>query len=113
MSDLIRSVLSDLVRLKVKDPRVSDALLTFTEVDVAPDLSHARVGVSVMGDQAEKDAVIAGLERSASFLRREMNREVHLRRIPALVFYLDESIEQGDRMTQMLRDVARSEGRDL
>ena len=99
--------------MKVKDPRVSDVLLTFTEVDVAPDLSSARVGVSVMGDDATKHAAIEGLERSAPFLQREMNREVRMRRIPRLVFYLDESMEQGDRMTQMLRDVARSEGRDL
>lgn len=97
----------------MKDPRISEALLTFTEVDVAPDLSHARVGVSVMGDEAEKQSVLQALQHSAPFLQREMNREVHLRRIPTLVFHLDESIEQGDRMTQMLRDVARSEGRDL
>ena len=80
---------------------------------MAPDLSHARVGVSVMGDDEEKASVLEGLQRSAPFLQREMNREVHLRRVPSLTFYLDESMEQGDRMTQMLRDVARSEGRDL
>ncbi len=80
---------------------------------MAPDLSHARVGVSVMGEAEEKQSVLEALKRSAPFLQREMNREVHLRRIPSLVFYVDESMEQGDRMTQMLRDVARSEGRDL
>ncbi|MCK9487248.1 MAG: 30S ribosome-binding factor RbfA [Dehalococcoidia bacterium] len=113
MGDLVRSVLADLVRLKVKDPRVSDVLLTFTEVDVAPDLSHARVGVSVMGDEQTKRDALVGLERAAPFLQRAMNKEVRMRRIPRLVFHLDESMEQGDRMTQQLRDIARSEGRDL
>jgi ribosome-binding factor A len=101
------------VRLRVKDPRLTGVLLTFTEVDVAPDLSHARVAVSVMGDAEVKAGVMEGLRSSASFLQREMNREVHLRRVPNLVFHLDESIERGDLMTQRLRDVARSEGRDL
>ena len=101
------------MRLHVKDPRLTDALLTFTHVDVSPDFSHARVDVSVMGDDEEKQAVITALEHSASFLQRQINREVKLRRVPALHFELDKSIEEGDRMTQMLRDVARSEGRDL
>lgn len=109
----MRSVLADVVRLRVKDPRLTGALFTFTEVDVAPDLSHARVGVSVMGDADVKREVIQGLTSSAPFLQREMNRQVHLRRVPALQFHLDESIEEGDRLTRMLRDVAQSEGRDL
>ncbi|MCK9495819.1 MAG: 30S ribosome-binding factor RbfA [Dehalococcoidia bacterium] len=113
VNDLIREVLADAVRLRVKDPRLSDALLTFTHVDVSPDFSHARVDVSVMGDDEEKREVLKALTHSASFLQREINREVKLRRVPALHFELDESIEEGDRMTQMLRDVARSEGRDL
>jgi len=101
------------VRLRVKDPRLSGVLFTFTHVDVSPDFSHARVDVSVMGDTDVKQEVISALNHSASFLQREVNREVKLRRIPALHFELDESIEEGDRMTQMLREVARSEGRDI
>lgn len=106
-------MLADAVRLRVKDPRLADALFTFTHVDVSPDFAHARVDVSVMGDDAQKREVVEALTHSASFLQREVNRQVKLRRIPALHFELDESIEEGDRMTQMLRDVARSEGRDL
>ena len=101
------------MRLRVKDPRLSGVLFTFTHVDVSPDLSHARVDVSVMGDTDVKQEVISALNHSASFLQREVNREVKLRRIPALHFELDVSIEEGDRMTQMLRHVARSEGRDI
>ena len=57
--------------------------------------------------------MLEALRGSAGFLQREINREVHLRRVPVLHFELDESMEYGDRMTQMLRDVARSEGREL
>jgi len=113
VNDLIREVLADAVRLRVKDPRLTDAFFSFTQVDVAPDFSHARVDVSIMGDEETKKAVMEALQRSASFLQREVNREVHLRRVPALRFELDESIEQGDEMTQRLRNLARSEGRDF
>ena len=82
-------------------------------MDVSPAFSHARVDVSVMGDADVKSDAIVALNHSASFLQREVNREVKLRRIPALHFELDESIEEGDRMTQRLRDVARSEGREI
>lgn len=109
----MRSVLADLAMRRLKDPRLEEVLFSFTEVDVAPDLSSARVGVSVMGDDAQKRDVLEVLTRSATFLQRELNREVRLRRIPHLAFHLDESMEQGDRMTRLLRDVARSEGRDL
>ena len=113
MNDLIREVLADAVHLRVKDPRLTTALFTFTQVDVAPDFSHARVDVSVMGDTETKKDVIDALQRSATFLQREVNREVHLRRVPALRFELDESIEQGDEMTQRLRNLAQSEGREF
>ena len=113
MNDLIQTVLADLVRLRVKDPRVADILLTFTHVDVSQDLSHAKVSVSVMGDAQVKADAIEGLRSCATFLQRELNREIKMRRVPALVFHLDESMEQGDAMTQRMRDVARSEGRDL
>ncbi|MDA1010098.1 MAG: 30S ribosome-binding factor RbfA [Chloroflexi bacterium] len=113
VNDLIREVLADAVRLRVKDPRLTEAFFSFTQVDVAPDFSHARVDVSVMGDAEAKKSVMEGLQRSASFLQREVNREVHLRRVPALRFELDESIEYGDEMTQRLRNLARSEGRDF
>jgi len=109
----MRSVLADLVRLRSKDPRLTNAFLTFTEVIVASDLSNAKVGVSVMGDAEEKAEVMAALKSAAPFLQREMNRELHIRRIPTLLFHLDESMEQGDEMTQRLRGIARSEGRDL
>lgn len=106
-------MLADVVTRRLKDPRLEGALFSFTEVDVAPDLSQARVGVSVMGEAEQQREVLDILTRSAPFLQRELNREVRLRRIPHLVFHLDESIAEGDRMTRLLRDVARSEGREL
>jgi len=110
---VVRSVLAEVATRRLKDPRLTATIFSFTEVAVAPDLSYARIGVSVMGEDEQKREVIQILTRSSSFLQRELNKEIRMRRIPTLAFYLDESIEQGDKMTQLLRDVARSEGRDL
>ena len=111
-------VLADLVRRRAKDPQLSAAMFSFVSVEVSPDLSHANVRVSVLvpPDQAADDAkaaVIAALTRSEPFLHREMGKELHMRRVPRLHFILDESIEEADRMTTLMRDVARSEGREF
>ena len=106
-------MLAELVRRRVKDRDVVDAMFSFVSVEVSPDLSHARVHVSVLGDATDKERVLAGLTRAESFLHRELGRELHIRRVPRPHFILDESIEEADRMTKMLRDVARSEGREF
>ena len=106
-------MLAELVRLRVKDPDVGDALFSFVSVEISPDLSHARVHVSVYGDNTDKERVLAGLTRAESFLHRELGKELHLHRVPRPHFILDESIEEADRMTKILRDVAHAEGRDF
>lgn len=97
----------------MKDPDVAEAMFSFVLVDISPDLSHARVHVSVLGDDTDKERVLAGLSRAEAFLHRELGKELHLRRVPRPHFILDESIEEADRMTQLLRDVAHNEGREF
>jgi ribosome-binding factor A len=106
-------VLAELVHRRVKDSDVEAALFSFVFVEVSPDLSHARVHVSVLGDDTDKERVINGLTRAESFLHRELGQELHLRRVPRPHFVLDESIEEADRMTKLLRDVAHNEGREF
>ena len=106
-------MLAELVRRRVKDPDVADAMFSFVFVDISPDLSHARVHVSVLGDATDKERVLAGLTRAESFLHRELGHELHLRRVPRPHFILDETIEEADRMTNLLRNVAHQEGREF
>ena len=111
-------MLADLVRLRAKDPGLTGAIFSFSAVEVSPDLALANVRVSVLTDDGEgaevaKASVIAALERSEPFLHREMGKELHLRRVPRLRFFLDESIEQADRMTTLMRDLAHAEGREF
>jgi ribosome-binding factor A len=101
------------VNRRAKDPGLHDAIFSFSGVEVAPDLSHARVRVSVLGDGDQKRQVIEALRRSAPFLHRELVKQLHIKRVPNLHFDLDESMEEADRITSLMRDIARSEGRDF
>ena len=106
-------MLAELVRRRVKDPDVLEAMFSFVFVDISPDLSHARVHVSVLGDATDKERVLNGLTRAEAFLHRELGQALHIRRVPRPHFILDESIEEADRMTTLLRNVAQAEGRDF
>ena len=117
VNDLVQSELADLLRRRVKDPVLADAFLSITRVEVSPDLARARVHVSVMDGAAGPDGGGAGgsvreaLERTEPFLHRELARRIRIRRAPRLRFVIDESIAEADRLTALMREVARGEGR--
>lgn len=112
INDQLQSELADLLRREVKHPALQDVMLSITRVEVSPDFGNARVYVSLLGDGDEAE-VIEALERSAPFLHRQLVKRLHLRRVPYLRFFSDRSIAEGARMTSLMRDVARSEGREL
>ena len=102
INEEIQRELSALLRA-LKDPRVQGGMLTVTHVDTTSDLRYARVFVSVLDKQREKDA-IKGLKSAAGWLRRELGAAVQLRYTPELQFFADDSIEQGAHILQLLRD---------
>lgn len=110
VNDLLEEEISYLLRREVRDPRIS-GLLTVTEVDVSPDLRHAKVFVSVMGSEEERTATFAALEAAAPFLQRELRKRLTIKRTPALVFLRDDSLERGARILTLLREARRAEGR--
>src|SRR5947208_8274592 len=93
LGELIAIELSDLMRTRVKDPRVGFA--SITHVEVSGDLRHAKVMVSVMGTEEEQAATMQGLKNASGFLRRELAERITLRYMPDLVFKLDHSIAEG------------------
>ncbi|MBM4416509.1 MAG: 30S ribosome-binding factor RbfA [Chloroflexi bacterium] len=117
VADLLQSEIAELLRREVKHPALTDAMLSITRVEVAPDLATARIHVSMLRDPAsepaDEGALIAALTRSEPFLHRMLVKRLHLRRVPRLHFLLDRSIAEGDRLTALMRDVAHGEGRDL
>jgi len=111
VGELIREELSDLIRREVKDPRLS-GLISVTEVITSPDLRHARVFVSIMGTEEEKQQVEKGLAAAKGFLRKGLGERLTLRYTPDLIFQRDESIERGSRLLQLIEEVVPSDSTD-
>jgi ribosome-binding factor A len=100
-------VLAELISREVRDPRVG--MVTLTAVQVAPDLSVARVLFVPFGGQQDTAEVLEGLARASGFLRGEVGRRLSLRHAPRLEFVFDESIERADRLTRLIDDAVRGE----
>ena len=101
LGELIAAELSDLLRMRLKDPRIGFA--SITHVEVSGDLRHAKVFVSVMGNAEEQAESMKGLKHAAGFLRHELASRITLRYMPELVFKLDTSIEQGAHVLELIR----------
>jgi ribosome-binding factor A len=105
LNGLFREELSDLLLRQVKDPRLAQ-FVSITHVVISPDLSHARVFVSVMGSEEEKESTLKGLTAAANYLRRELNNRISLRRIPDLSFRRDDSLEKGAHVLDLLNQIS-------
>ena len=115
VNQLLREELSHLAQRQLKDPRLR-TLMTITEVDVSPDLRHARVYVSVMGDAEEQQAAIEALSAAAGFLHRALRGRLKLRHVPDLHFQHDRAMEHGSHLLTLIDQVSHAtvqdEGRD-
>ena len=112
VADLLQSEIAELLQRRVKHPAIEGAMVSITHVDVAPDLANARIHVSVMAGPEEQAEVLDALGRSASFMHRELTKRIRIRRVPLLRFELDHSIAEADRLTALMHEVARGEGRE-
>jgi len=106
---LIQAELGELLLKKVRDPRVG--MVSLTGVDVSPDLSQAKVYYSLL-DQDRRAEAQAGLQAAVGFLRRELAARLNLKTVPRLIPVYDQSLAQGARMDQLLRQ-ARSQDEEL
>ena len=100
VADHIQRELAGIIRLQVKDPRISE-MLTIANVEVSRDLSLARVYYTLL-DAAEQKQTQLGLENSAGFLRKKLSDVLSMRAVPALRFYYDDSVERGNHMSALI-----------
>jgi ribosome-binding factor A len=100
VNEVIREVLGSAIATEVKDPRIG--FVTVTDVDTSPDLRAARVFVSVLGTDEEREETLAGLASAHGFLQGRINAELRLKRTPALSFHYDETVERGIRVSELL-----------
>jgi len=109
VGEQMRDELAQLLRDEVKDPRIGFA--SIVKVEVSRDIRHAKVYVSVLGNEQQKKDTMAGLASATGFLRSELAKRLQLRYMPELHFALDESIEHGQRIAQLLVQVREEQQR--
>jgi ribosome-binding factor A len=108
IEEQLRIELSEIIEREIQDPRIG--LTTVTAVKVSPDLRHARVFVTVLGDDTQRKKALEGLRSAASFARRSLSQRLHhMRRIPELTFDYDEAIEKGIRIEELLDQIKHEE----
>jgi ribosome-binding factor A len=100
VDEAVRQVLSDAVAQDLKDPRVG--FVTVTAVRTRPDLRHARVYVSVLGDAAQREDTLAALRAAHGFLQGRVAGELRLKHTPTLEFEYDESVERAARLSALI-----------
>jgi ribosome-binding factor A len=100
VDEAVREVLSDAISKNLQDPRVG--FVTVTAVKTSTDLRHARVYVSVLGEEAERNATLEGLRSAHGFLQGVIAAQLTLKRTPTLVFEYDETVARAARLTELI-----------
>ena len=111
VSELLREEISLIVQRQLRDPRIP-AMISITRVETSPDLRNARIYVSVMESSAGKEQAIIGLNSATRFIKKRLDHVISLRRMPDLVFMLDDSMEKADRVLRVIDEVGESEASD-
>jgi len=103
VAEQMKKEIAEIVRTEVKDPRIGFA--TITHVDLAGDMQHAKVYVSVLGDETAKTKTMEALSRSVGFIRGEVSRRLRMRVAPEVSFKLDSSGEYSARIESVLKKI--------
>ena len=102
VNQVIREVIGDAISTELDDPRIG--FVTVTAVDTSPDLRSARVYVSVLGDDAEREGTLAALRSSHGLLQSRIATEMRIKYTPTLTFHYDDGPERGVRVAHLLDD---------
>ena len=106
----IREVVGLSILADLKDPRIHD--VTVTHVEVSPDMRHARVHVSVMGNEAQQNLSLRGLQSAAGFLQAKIAERIETRYTPRLMFVLDQGVKKSIEMARILKEVLPHESEE-
>ncbi|MEB3317750.1 MAG: 30S ribosome-binding factor RbfA [Cyanobacteriota bacterium] len=107
LASLIRREISELVSTGIRDARVHQGMLSITRVDVAGDLQHCKIFVSVYGSEEQQRQALDGLKAATPYVRGELGRRLRLRRMPELIFVLDRGLERGTAVLGLLQELER------
>ncbi|WP_342525817.1 30S ribosome-binding factor RbfA [Chryseomicrobium sp. FSL W7-1435] len=107
VAEQMKKEIADILKRKVKDPRVE--FVTVTDVEVTGDLQQATVYVTVLEQQVKQEEALKGLEKAKGIVRSEVGKRIRLRKTPELAFQVDESIAYGNHIDDLLRKLNKQE----
>lgn len=107
VAEQMKKELGGIIGQKLKDPRIG--FVTVTDVEVTGDLQQSTIFISVLGSDAQKEATLAGLTKAKGFIRSEIGQRIRLRKTPEIEFAFDDSVEYGNRIESLLRQVNTEE----
>lgn len=111
VGEQMKKELSDIIGRKIKDPRIG--FVTVTDVQVTGDLQQAKVYISVLGDEEQRENTLKGLAKAKGFIRTEVGQRIRLRKTPEIIFEWDESMEYGNRINTILHQLQNdNEGKE-
>ncbi|TXL67721.1 30S ribosome-binding factor RbfA [Cerasibacillus terrae] len=103
VAEQMKKELGDILTRKIKDPRIG--FVTVTDVEVTSDLQQAKIFISILGDDEEKQETLLGLTKAKGFIRSEIGRRIRLRKTPEITFEYDEALEYGNHIEKILRQL--------
>lgn len=112
LGEEIRKLISEMIARELKDPRLSDAMVSVTAVEVTSDGSYATVYLSIFSqDRSDEETkemneeVLAAMQSAKGFIKREIGRQIRLKHVPELIFKIDSSMEYGRHMDELIAKV--------
>ena len=108
IAEEIKKSVSQIINNDLKDPRIN-GLISVTDVVVTKDLRHAKIFISLYGDNIEKDRVFSVIENATGYIRRELASMIRMKYIPEISFKMDESIEYGIHMHKLIEKVKKQD----
>lgn len=105
MSVEIMRILSQIIQGEIKDPRIDFKNLSITRIDLSNDYSHARVNISILGDEKQREESMKALQKAKGYIRSALVQQLKVRHAPELEFRLDRSIEHGIRISSLLEEL--------
>jgi ribosome-binding factor A len=103
VAEQMKKELSDIIGRKIKDPRIG--FVTVTDVQLTGDLQIAKVYISVLGDEEQKQNTLKALAKAKGFIRSEIGQRIRLRKTPEIYFEMDETIDYGNRIEALLKEL--------
>jgi ribosome-binding factor A len=110
VGEQMKKELGEIIGRKIKDPRIG--FVTVTDVEVTGDLQQAKVFISVLGDDEQRQNTLKGLAKAKGFIRSEIGQRIRLRKTPEITFEFDESVDYGNRIETLLADLNKSSQHD-